>query len=102
MCTCVFVLCMYEHCVQNEDDLLGSNFGSLSYDMIPFSVVDAYYSLLVQGTMNWDPKIRRTQPSSMTVVGLRILRHPVALPVSMFHMMMIDVISLFLHFSLAL
>nr|XP_008343832.2 uncharacterized protein LOC103406617 [Malus domestica] len=43
-----------------------------------------------KGTMNWDPTIRHTLPSSTTVVGLRILRHLAALPVSMFCMMTID------------
>ncbi|XP_068334228.1 uncharacterized protein [Pyrus communis] len=42
------------------------------------------------GTMNWDPTIHHMLPSSTTFVGLRILRHPAALPVSMFRIMLID------------
>jgi hypothetical protein len=58
-------------------------------------VVDAFYFCMDEGTMNWDRMIHRMLPSSMTVVGLRTLRHLAAPPVSMFHMMMIDEISLF-------
>jgi hypothetical protein len=51
--------------------------------------MDASYFFLAEGTMNWDPMIRRMLPSSMTVVGLRTLRHLAAPLVSMF-LMMID------------
>ncbi|XP_048426945.1 uncharacterized protein LOC125471093 isoform X1 [Pyrus x bretschneideri] len=44
----------------------------------------------IEGTMNWDPTIRYTLPSSTTVAELRILRYLAALPVSMFRMMTID------------
>ncbi|XP_048428451.1 uncharacterized protein LOC103932276 isoform X2 [Pyrus x bretschneideri] len=40
--------------------------------------------------MNWDPTIHHMLPSSTIFVGLRILRHPAALPVSMFRIMLID------------
>lgn len=60
-------------------------------------LLDAFCFCMDEGTMNWDQMIRRMLPSSMIVVGLRTLRHLAAPPVSTFHMMMIDEISLLYH-----